>query len=445
MGNTKQLIVLGNGFDLYCGLSTKYSDYFRHQKAQILNTIKPKNEQSELFKRYLKHQLKQDDNLNILDKQIDEEILNNTKSKTHLANLNWKMMNNYFLEPELKNYIKKCKDSFYSKLSFWDVYFIGLNKNGIKNWADVESKLAEFLKDSDEKININSFYKYLCKLKSSSKMVQENELFEQLVYFMLLSDENIIMDKEIGINWLYNFLKEQLELFERNLNDYILQLFKPVNTLKFGIQIGYTDNFKDAINKMVSNDDKYNILSFNYTIFPSKRLFEEMYENYNLDIREDLVNCNIYENIHGRLYDKRKDSKIIIGIDEQEATNESIYMFTKTYQLFELENEQASCLEKGINQIKFFGHSLAQADYSYFQSIFDFYDIYNNDIQLIFYYANYYDSKGNVVDERKNIVKRVTKLMKKYGETLDNKDHGNNLLHKLKLENRIIIKNILSK
>lgn len=442
MGNTKQLIVLGNGFDLYCGLSTKYSDYFRHQKAQILNTIKPKNEQSELFKRYLKHQLEQDDNLNILDKQIDEEILNNTKSEAHLANLNWKMMNNYFLEPELENYIKKCKDSFYSKLSFWDVYFIILNKNGIKNWADVESKLAEFLKDSDEEININSFYKYLCKLKSSSKMVQENELFEQLAYFVLLNDENITTDKEIDINWLYNFLKEQLEIFERNLNDYILQLFKPEGILKADTQIGYADNFKDAINKMVSNDDKYNILSFNYTIFPSKRLFEEMHEIYSIDIREDLVNCNIYENIHGRLYYKRKDSKIIIGIDEQEATNESIYMFTKTYQLFELENEQASCLEKGINQIKFFGHSLAQADYSYFQSIFDFYDIYNNDIQLIFYYANYNDAKGNVVDERKNIVKRVTKLMKKYGETLDNKDHGNNLLHKLKLENRISIKKI---
>lgn len=38
------------------------------------------------------------------------------------------------------------------------------------------------------------------------------------------------------------------------------------------------------------------------------------------------------------------------------------------------------------------------------------------------------------------MIDRVVKLIKTYGNTLDNKDHGKNLLHKLKLENRILIK-----
>lgn len=37
---------------------------------------------------------------------------------------------------------------------------------------------------------------------------------------------------------------------------------------------------------------------------------------------------------------------------------------------------------------------------------------------------------------------KVTKLINRYGDTLDNKDHGKNLLHKLILENRLSIKRV---
>ena len=63
-------------------------------------------------------------------------------------------------------------------------------------------------------------------------------------------------------------------------------------------------------------------------------------------------------------------------------------------------------------------------------------------MQLIFYYVNYKNSDGEEVDGKNELFLRVIKLMKEYGETLDNKDHGKNLLHKLKLENRIILKNL---
>lgn len=37
---------------------------------------------------------------------------------------------------------------------------------------------------------------------------------------------------------------------------------------------------------------------------------------------------------------------------------------------------------------------------------------------------------------------KVTKLINRYGETLDNEDHGRNLLHKLILENRLFIRQV---
>ncbi|EFW89333.1 hypothetical protein [Streptococcus equinus] len=59
----------------------------------------------------------------------------------------------------------------------------------------------------------------------------------------------------------------------------------------------------------------------------------------------------------------------------------------------ELENDKAfgdktdNIFTKDMDVIKFYGHSLARADYSYFQYIFDMYDLYNSDVKLIFYYS----------------------------------------------------------
>lgn len=192
-------------------------------------------------------------------------------------------------------------------------------------------------------------------------------------------------------------------------------------------------SFRDCLRK-ISKNSYYNLLSFNYT-YPI-----EIYGVYSGGMgietvpnvrRINLDKCNCYTNIHGSL-----DKDIIIGIDEKGIDeNDILYRFTKTYRLFELDNKE-SCLDKNIKHIKFYGHSLAAADYSYFQSIFDFYDIYNSDVDLTFYYSDY---DGN---QRHVNVDRVVKLIKAYGNTLDNKDHGKNLLHKMKLENRLLIKEL---
>lgn len=80
-------------------------------------------------------------------------------------------------------------------------------------------------------------------------------------------------------------------------------------------------------------------------------------------------------------------------------------------------------------EIKFYGHSLNEADYSYFQSIFDYYNLYeNNNISLIFYYSKGYEQTD-----------KIYRLINTYGKTLSNKDQGKNLTHKLLLENRLKI------
>lgn len=91
--------------------------------------------------------------------------------------------------------------------------------------------------------------------------------------------------------------------------------------------------------------------------------------------------------------------------------------------------------------IKFFGHSLGEADYSYFQSIFDGLDLYSAKTKLFFYFQ-VYDPK-----RRPEIISQnyhaVSKLLKHYGETFQsNPDHGKNLMHKLILEGRLTVKEL---
>ena len=83
--------------------------------------------------------------------------------------------------------------------------------------------------------------------------------------------------------------------------------------------------------------------------------------------------------------------------------------------------------------IKFYGHSLSSADYSYFQSIFDMVELYSSHVKPIFFYSDYSETA------KEEMYQRFLGLLSAYGETMDNEDHGKNLIHKLILEGRLSI------
>ena len=94
---------------------------------------------------------------------------------------------------------------------------------------------------------------------------------------------------------------------------------------------------------------------------------------------------------------------------------------------------------RSILQSTFYGHSFAPADYSYFQSIFDYYNIYDNDITLVFYYSIYDESKEQEI--KRTQFNSVSKLMSEYGITFHS-EKGGNLMHKMLLEGRLILKKL---
>lgn len=87
---------------------------------------------------------------------------------------------------------------------------------------------------------------------------------------------------------------------------------------------------------------------------------------------------------------------------------------------------------ENISSIKFYGHSLGTADYSYFQAIFDQIDLYGGNTTLYFLHAPSYPIDPETVSQ----------LINRYASGLIPESHGRNLLHKLLLEDRLKIAEI---
>ena len=143
------------------------------------------------------------------------------------------------------------------------------------------------------------------------------------------------------------------------------------------------------------------------------------------------------KNVHGTCANK----DIIFGVDATARLSPGAHIFTKTCRKM-LQKNTTNMLLKNVKTIKFYGHSLGEADYSYFQSLFDRYNLYGdspeNTLALQFYFTIFDEKKeAEIIRDATDSVYNVITV---YGTTLDNKDKGKNLLHKLLLEGRVQIK-----
>lgn len=180
------------------------------------------------------------------------------------------------------------------------------------------------------------------------------------------------------------------------------------------------------------------VLSFNYTRSAETLKVEDEVSNERRQI--DFIN------IHGRL-----SGEIVFGIDGGIcAEDASSLPFTKTYRLMVMGGPDEGEVIHAANRqgdkdfstdvIKFYGHSLGEADYSYFQAIFDSVGLYNGHTKLFFYWRCH--SGKSAVECANDMSKKAFRLLSDYGRTLENKDHGRNLIHKLLLEGRLAIKQL---
>ncbi len=170
------------------------------------------------------------------------------------------------------------------------------------------------------------------------------------------------------------------------------------------------------------------IINFNYTSKVRKGLSDLMKSMIDVQNENFIEQINVHGNTENPIFGI--DIKEIEDVDDQ--IREILNKLTKTARVMAEDTiSQNWILPKEITDINFFGHSLSRSDYSYFQSIFDFYDIYSSKVRLNFLYNKNLEGSA----ERQH--SSVMELMESYGKSLENKEKGKNLLHKMLLENRI--------
>ena len=114
-------------------------------------------------------------------------------------------------------------------------------------------------------------------------------------------------------------------------------------------------------------------------------------------------------------------------------------IFTKSFRLIDnnvnLMRGKDHQFQSKVDKLVFFGHSLGRADYSYFETLFDLYDIYNSNVELDFYYHTHNESLKDRESER-TVLRHIVNLLTSYGQTLSDQ-HGENIVNRLVLEQRL--------
>lgn len=371
-----QLIILGNGFDLECGLPSSFADYYATRQDHLKEWL---------------------------------DAASNGNDSHHI--------------------------------SIWDFIFEKEHKSN-PSWTDVESIIADWISKLYAPINISQEYRDWLNqfISDNAKTVQdaEHEYNDWSVRLNPRKESTLpslqaqctLAQIEHDKLSLADFLFLQLKSLEDGFEQYIQQSAQATIYHDNSEKLFRLISQYDANSTMPYTNDKKilnNVLSFNYTkMNPSPTLTKS--------------ELGVWRNVHGTI----GSHNIIFGIDPTQFSGPiscvSVTQFTKTFRALQLDSQIQNTdifqsLKKGIpfQSVKFYGHGLGKADYSYFKSIFDLINLYSSQVQLIFLYPS------DRPQERNYLFLRVSDLLNRYGNTMVDQKRGQNLLHKLILENRLHI------
>ena len=409
MSSNSQLLILGNGFDLQCSLKSSFDDFMKTRLAKV-------DEVGNLFKR--SHDLP-----DITVTRPDQSTIGGNALSYWLWEKGLTVWDFIFYEDKQKRTWYDIEDCIRTWVDYRLVPENAFNKPPIQQIClDYEHS------DHQKGLYINPHIEAKqCVLVYACDFYYWNGKPEMLLSILL--DQLHHYEKAFAV-----YLQEQVDKNHEYSSLATSLLLNLVNDQSSTPALKANSYDKQYL----GNSESINILDFNYT-YP---------------IMEDWANKPDCLNVHG-LANK---GNIIFGIDgtRLKTTHEcyaNIVKFTKTYRLMALSRNPHRSLVRpylsyssigATDMIKFFGHSLGDADYSYFQAIFDGVDLYESNTRLIFYYNEYRRNTKKKNDKAKSaqeeMFEKVYNLISTYGQTLNSKDHGRNLLHKLLLEGRLTIK-----
>lgn len=380
-----QLIVLGNGFDLECGLNSHYSDFENPRVEKI------------------------------------KEFYDNSDRM------------NRFIALLIEH-----------KMTIWDL-LLGERKNNL--WSDIEKEIANRLSVTDywcnnilKKLNSGHSEDFLFdsrKVKASTFEAQIDGIVCE--YIKTVSSP---VGKDWSLRDIFDILLKHLHQYE---DAFCAYLENEVHSN--GRYQENALNLLSKITMYQKPDEPFvsvqsSLLNFNFTnpwrlaqnnLYPNKK-FDSM-----VNIHGNIEDHNLIFGVDGK--ECMEDSNLrpftktfrIMSMQD-EGINHLFYT-----------QRQLGDTRDATNVIKFYGHSLSPSDYSYFQSIFDGVNLYNGNTKLLFFYRPRKDDFGACVSDeqaRLELTNNIAQLISEYGKTFDNIAHGQNLSNKLIMEGRLRIVSI---
>lgn len=398
-----QLLIVGNGFDLQCGLKSTFDD-FEKERINAINEMGDKVRSGHL------------------PPEVCIDGPYNTITLSGRSPEYW----------------------FWSqRLTLWDLILFDDHKT--RSWYDIEECIRLWVVDRTHILSvIHDDGAQSANFNNSIRASIEFPFWDLGIHTAIKRYATGIYHWDRTYSGLLHILMNELNRYELAFADYLKQQTE-FNT-------SYTDFAVDLLTNLVT--DGYDVkVKYPGVLANGQDLWDYQTKVLDFNYTTPLTEGPSIFNVHGTAIKEN----IIFGIDGTDVNSDDlnysdIVKFTKTYRLMKLSSTPHPPLVRSHNSIssgktryiKFFGHSLGHADYSYFQAIFDEIDLYEGQTQLIFYYnaiRRNDDGKGVLdTDMAEEMFEKVNNLISSYGETLDNKDHGKNLLHKLLLEGRLIIK-----
>lgn len=349
------------------------------------------------------------------------EILNiNENEKLSLENQLY-MFENYF-----GNYVKKINDE--------------MKDNNLKSELLFE-KIRKVFFDNNSKYVINFNYtNYL-----NEYAINSNYGLNIIKIININGDINsVVLETAVSENRKKSpkYLKTALKLaFEENVIDNDLKKMNQDSVINLIKKNKFLDEF-------ISEKEKNDLLNRieNSTSDEFKEKISQVFQENRIDKNIEYMIKKMNEEIMSifPFTSGLKESKIIFGIDKIQIENseDKLKTFIKSNRRKNSESEWKLLVkEHKFTKIYFFGHSLADADYTFFEDLFDIIDITNNNIKLIFLYVKKYPCQES-----------VKKLIGKY---YINKEGKNNLsdnetikkveeyyIEKLKFEEKLEFKEV---
>lgn len=369
-------LVIGNGFDLRCGLKSKYSDFFAY-----------------LFDK---------------DEKI-EEWYKEFATKVR-----------YYLDFSTSNYSDfwisyKC----FNLRNVWDFFFYFLSKNKSslnKNWCDIEYEIEESLHTPDPYKILDISWEKVCRFLTKGKKTESINIHEELLCAIIhfKNNKKLFLNK----NDFYSFLLIELKNFETNFSNFI---YNQQYTTRTGYGIcGENELFiklsLSTLNELVDFKNLSSVDSFNFG--PTKVKWAD----------------KVLHNINGSF------NSPIFGIDSIVfKPNAPQYIFSKVCRRMENEmNKEFAETRKEFENIVIYGHSLNKADHNYFFGIFDLINVLdlNKSNVIVFAYSIYDENQKE--DIKLNLRLTISNLICEYAIS-KGMSSPNRLLDSLTASGKIIM------